>query len=421
MTVLLILIGLLFLRLAAQWGLSGLNLLNFQRAGGTLPDEVKPFMDQDTFAKSIDYSRAKEKFSMFEDMVSALLLSVVLLSGILAMGWQLLIGSPPNTSLDQAFAIFAMLWILSVFSWPLEYYQQFHLEERFGFNTTTLKTWWIDRLKGLALVVILGLPLLWLVLFIVEKTGPWWWLWAWFTVVAFQIAMTFLAPKFILPLFNKLTPLPDGKLRDSLFELAKKTRFQADEILVMDGSRRSRHANAFFTGFGRFRKIVLFDTLMEELEDEEIEAVLAHEIGHARLGHIPWMLAFSFFSLLLGLFMIDFLAKTDWFLDAFGFQQGTMGPVFLLVMLVGGLVTFWITPLSNLISRKFEYQADAFAARTLGTPKTMQSALKKLSQQNLSNPIPHPLYSAFYYSHPTLIERNKALSGQESTDPVPNL
>ena len=180
---------------------------------------------------------------------------------------------------------------LSLPGLPLDWYDQFRLEERFGFNTTTQKLWWMDRLKGLLLGIVLGYPLLVLVLKLVEWTGPWWWLWAWGALLGFQLLMLVLAPVLILPLFNKFTPLPEGSLRERLLKLAERTRFRARSIQVMDGSKRSRHSNAFFTGFGGFRKIVLFDTLIQQLAELELEAVLAHEIGHFKKKHIPKTLA----------------------------------------------------------------------------------------------------------------------------------
>ena len=185
----------------------------------------------------------------------------------------------------------------------------------------------------------------------------------------------------------------------------------------MDGSKRSKHSNAFFTGFGRFRKIVLFDTLVEQLEERELAAVLAHEIGHYKKGHIPKMLLWSAVGLLAASYALAWLAKADWFYAAFGFASGSMPVAFLLFGLLAGAVTFWLTPLASLWSRRFEYQADAFAANALGEARSLITALRKLSEKNLSNLTPHPLYSGFYYSHPALLEREKALA--QITLPAP--
>jgi STE24 endopeptidase len=300
--------------------------------------------------------------------------------------------------------------LLAVPGLPFNWYAQFRLEERFGFNTTTVKLWWTDKLKALLLATVLGYPLLVLVLSIVQKTGAAWWLWAWSCVLGFQLLMVVLAPIIILPWFNKLTPLPEGSLRDRLMSLANRTGFRAKGIQVMDGSKRSRHSNAFFTGFGRFRKIVLFDTLIEQLSEPELEAVLAHEIGHYQKKHIPKMLVWFAAGLFTGFLAVAWLAQQAWFYRAFGFEPGNMVPALLLFSLLSGVFTFWFSPLQNLWSRRYEYQADAYAAETMGETVSLIGALRKLNIKNLSNLTPHPLYSGFYYSHPTLLEREQALT-----------
>lgn len=228
-------------------------------------------------------------------------------------------------------------------------------------------------------------------------------------MLVFQLLMLVLAPIFILPLFNKFTPLPEGILRDRLLALAKRTQFRAQNIQVMDGSKRSRHSNAFFTGFGRFRKIALFDTLIQQLEERELESVLAHEIGHYKKRHVLKMLLWSAASSFIGFYLISVMAEQAWFYQAFGFQPGNLAPALLLFSLLSGLITFWFSPLFHLWSRRFEYQADAYASSIMQEADSLRAALTKLSEKNLSNLTPHPLYSGFYYSHPTLSERDTAL------------
>jgi len=263
--------------------------------------------------------------------------------------------------------------------------------------------------KGLALAALLGYPLLVLILKIVEWTGAAWWIWAWGALLGFQLLMLVLAPVVIMPLFNKFTPLPEGTLRERLLKLAGRTNFVANSIQVMDGSKRSRHSNAFFTGFGKFRKIVLFDTLVAQLNESELEAVLAHEIGHYKKKHIPKMLVFSALSSLAGFYLISVFAKQEWFYRAFGFETTNIAPALLLFTLLSGVVMFWFSPLAHWWSRRYEYQADAFAREVMNEPQSLIGALRKLNEKNLSNLTPHPLYSGFYYSHPTLVERETAL------------
>jgi STE24 endopeptidase len=221
--------------------------------------------------------------------------------------------------------------------------------------------------------------------------------------------MAVLAPVIILPLFNKFSPLPEGTLRERLLRLAGRTEFRAKSIQVMDGSKRSRHSNAFFTGFGRFRKIVLFDTLVQQLGEQELEAVLAHEIGHYKKRHLPKMLVASGLGSLAGFYLLSILAAQPWFYRSFGFGPGNIAPALLLFGLLAGLVTFWLSPLAHWWSRRYEYQADAFAARVMNEAGSLIGALRKLNEKNLGNLTPHPLYSGFYYSHPTLLEREEAL------------
>jgi STE24 endopeptidase len=232
----------------------------------------------------------------------------------------------------------------------------------------------------------------------------------------FQFLLILIAPALIMPIFNKFTPLPEGSgLRERLFALAERTHFPTRSIEVMDGSKRSHHSNAFFTGFGRFRKIVLFDTLIAQLAEVELESVLAHEIGHYKRRHVLKSLGVSIAGVFLGFAVVGWLARQHWFYEAFGFQYHTgfsaanMVPAILLFALLAGTITFWFSPLVHLWSRRFEYEADAFARATMGNAQPLVQALRKLTGKNLSNLTPHPLYSGFYYSHPTLLERERAL------------
>jgi STE24 endopeptidase len=311
--------------------------------------------------------------------------------------------------------LFATGIALSVPELPFAWYAQFKIEQRFGFNTTTITTWVLDRLKALMLALLLGYPLIALVLKLIEWTGADWWLWAAAVVMAFQLLLLFIAPAVIMPLFNKFTPLPEGSLRERLFAMAQRTGFPTRRIDVMDGSRRSRHSNAFFIGFGRFRKIVLFDTLIGQLAERELESVLAHEIGHYKKRHVVKLLALSITGVFVAFAAMAWLARQQWFYRAFGFREhgeftaANLLPAMLLFALLGGAINFWLSPFIHMWSRRFEYQADAFARATMGEPHSLVQALRKLSEKNLSNLTPHPLYSGFYYSHPTLLERERAL------------
>lgn len=390
--------------------LEKLNRDQAQKSRDTVPDAFRDTVTPETQRKTVDYTIAKSRFSTFSGVLDSAVLVALLWTGLLPLSWKWAGELAGQGVWSQSAWLFAVGMALSLPSLPLEWWGQFRLEERFGFNTTTLGTWILDRLKGLLLASVLGLPLLALILKLVDWMGTSWWAWAWAVLFGFQILILFLAPVVIMPLFNKFTPLPEGSLRDRLLHLGERTGFNARTIQVMDGSKRSRHANAFFTGFGRFRKIVLFDTLIAQLSEAELEAVLAHEIGHHRRRHIPQRLVWAGVSSLAGFALIGWLAAAPWFKAAFGFPaESGVAPALLLFALISPAVLFWSSPLGNLWSRRHEFEADRYAREAVGGPAPLIGALRKLSEKNLSNLNPHPWYSFFHYSHPTLVERERAL------------
>lgn len=400
---------LIVLRLVAELVLSLLNCAEAKKHASAPPPAVAAITDADSYAKSVEYTLAKGRFGRIELVWDAIVVLVVLGSGVLP--WIYGFFAPLSSAgvWDDALFLIATGLLLSVPSIPLDWWGQFRLEAKFGFNKSTLGLWIADKFKGLALGLAIGFPLLWALLSLVRLAGPTWWIWGFALVFVFQLLMLVLYPKLIMPLFNKLTPLPEGELRQRLLALSERTGFRASTIQVMDGSKRSGHSNAFFTGFGRFRRIVLFDTLIAQLKPEELEAVLAHEVGHYKRGHIPKTIALSAVLMLGGFAAIAWLAQAPWFNAAFGFPAGEIAPAFLLFGMLSGLATFWFTPLGNYFSRKHEYEADAFAREAVGGAQPMIGALRVLARKNLSNLTPHRWFSGFYYSHPTLVEREQAL------------
>lgn len=413
-TVLVVFVLLLVLKLATSIVLDLLNLRYARARSGEVPEGFRDFIDLPTYQKSIEYTSAKTRFGIVSDLYDAGVLALVLLLGILPWLYELFSCWFGFGIWGQALVLFLIGLVLGIPSMPFDYWSTFKLEERFGFNKSTKKLWVMDKVKGTLIGFVIGYPLLALLIYLVSAAGVLWWVWGFAVFFIFQLVMVVAYPMFIMPLFNKLEPMEEGDLKTRLFALADRTGFQAQTILVMDGSKRSGHSNAFFSGFGRFRRIVLFDTLIEQMEPEELEAVLAHEIGHYKLGHIPKMMAMAAFSSL-GMFaVLGWLANADWFVEAFHFSlppEGGIGivPVLLLFMLLSGLVTFWLSPLTSRLSRKHEYEADAFARDAMGSDKPLSQALRKLHKENLSNLTPHPLYSNFHYSHPTLVEREASL------------
>ena len=409
-------LALILSRAVAELWLSRLNERHVRAHANEVPPVFRGTIDDATYRRSVDYTLAKSRFGDVVIVFDTVLLIAILFSGVLPWAFAKFTATFGTSVRAIGGFLFAVGVVLTISSLPLAWYAQFKLEDRFGFNTTTVKTWVLDRLKGFLLAVLVGFPLLALVLKLIEWTGSNWWIWAALLVIAFQLLLMLIAPAVIMPLFNKFTPLPDGStLRERLFALARHTNFPTRSIEVMDGSKRSRHSNAFFTGFGRFRKIVLFDTLVAQLAEPELESVLAHEIGHYKKRHVMKLLAVSIFGVFIGFAAIAWLARQQWFYRAFGFEYhagfaaANVVPAMLLFVLLAGTISFWFSPLLHMWSRRFEYEADAFARATMGEAQPLIQALRKLTEKNLSNLTPHPLYSGFYYSHPSLIERERAL------------
>jgi len=403
--------ALLALRLGGELWLGALNRREVRRHAGRPPAAVGAIMDEATYRRAAAYTLVRSRFGALTEVYGTLVLVLALASGVLPWLFiHLTAWGAPGTTWSQALFILAALGLLAIPALPFEWWETFRIEARFGFNQMTPRLWLMDKLKGAGLAVAIGFPLLWALLSLVRWVGAAWWLWGFALLFAFQLLMIVLYPKLILPLFNKLTPLPAGELRDRLMTLGERTGFRAKAIEVIDGSKRSGHSNAYFTGFGRFRRIVLFDTLIAQLHTDELEAVLAHEIGHYRRGHIPKMIAVSAALQFAGFAAVAWLAASPWFNTAFGFPAGALAPAFLLFALLSGVVTFWFSPVLNFFSRKHEYEADAFARGAVGGAAGLVAALRKLAQKNLTNLTPHPWFSAFFYSHPTLVERERALT-----------
>src|SRR5437867_1042633 len=367
--------------LTALW-LSRLNQRHVRANANEVPAAFREIIDEPTYRRSVDYTLAKSRFGEIAGAFDFLLLIAVLFSGVLPWAFGKFTANFGTSVWAMASFLLVTGIALSVLALPFAWYAQFKLEERFGFNTTTMKTWVVDRVKGFLLALLLGYPLLALVLKLIEWTGTNWWLWSAAVVIAFQLLLLLIAPVIIMPLFNKFTPLPEGALRERLFALAQRTNFPTRSIEVMDGSKRSRHSNAFFTGFGRFRKIILFDTLFAQLTEPEVESVLAHEIGHYKKRHVLKLLGVSIAGVLVAFAAITWLAGQRWFYRAFGFEHqagfaaASVVPAMLLFALLAGTISFWASPFIHIWSRRFEYEADACARATMGEAQSLVHALR---------------------------------------------
>ncbi|MDG1324927.1 MAG: M48 family metallopeptidase [Opitutales bacterium] len=398
-----------------EYFLKVLNEKHVANLIGAQPEESKSLMDDETWRKASNYSISKSRFSRVEEIFGFVIFFPVFLY-VLPTVFEIW----PVTLFDSvwwgAFVATALLNVLQIPGLFFDWYNQFTLEEKFGFNKSTKKLWVMDKVKGMILGFVLSYLLLalliWLYRTISEASPAYWWAMAFVVFFGIQLLMMVLYPKLILPLFNKLTPLEDGELKDRLMALSDKTGFKANTIEVIDGSKRSGHSNAYFTGFGRFRRIVLYDTLIKQMSIEEIEAVLAHEVGHYKMGHIPKRLVMSFVMGLAGFGLMGYLLESAWFYSGLGLDVSlisSLSPLIIGLSLTLGFFTYWLTPVSNLFSRKHEFEADHFAKIAVGGEEPLISALRKLYVENLSHPLPHPLMAGFHYSHPTLLEREGAM------------
>ena len=353
--------------------------------------------------KAADYTLAKARVAQLDILLdAAILLGFTLLGGLSALDQVILSWIAPGLW-QQVALVLSFILIGSVLGLPLSLYQTFVLEQKFGFNKMTLRLWLIDSVKGLLLGLVLGLPLVALVLWLMHAGGAYWWLWTWAALVFWQLLMMAIAPNFIMPLFNKFTPLEDEDLKARVNALMQRSGFEAKGFFVMDGSRRSAHSNAFFTGFGASKRVVFFDTLLKQLTPAEMEAVLAHELGHFKHRHIFKMLLTHFVMSLLGLALLGALSQQTWFYTGLGITPSLNGGnealALLLFMLVVPVFTFFLAPLSSWRSRVQEYESDAYAISQ--TPASdLASALLKLYQDNASTLTPDPWFVTFYASHP---------------------
>ena len=374
------------------------------------PKELADVFDAKTYAKSQAYTLASMKLSTVSETCNTLVLTLAIMAG----GFNyldLLVRAAGYGPLVTGLAYIGALALISgIIGTPFEIYHTFVLEKRFDFNTTTPGTFVLDRIKGLLLTAIIGGALVSGLLLFLHETGPYAWLFCWGFAVLLSLGLTYIAPTWILPLFNKFTPLGAGELRDKLEAFADKAGFELSGIFVMDGSKRSTKGNAFFTGFGKRRRIALFDTLIKEMDADEIVAVLAHEVGHAKLGHIKKRLVTGILKAGAVFYLMSLFLDSKGLFAAFGMEHMSLYAGLVFFVLLYTPLSLVLSVVANAISRKHEFQADAFAARTTGRPEDMVSALKKLSASNLSNLTPHPLSVWLEYSHPPVLARIRALS-----------
>jgi STE24 endopeptidase len=413
----------LYIALAALdlgWALflSSLNYRNVAGHSGLVPEALRASVSAEEAKKSASYSMAGMRLSFVASPIETAIFVAASASGAFGLLDAWTGGASSSSYWHGALFLGAILLANALLSSPFSLYSTFVLEKRYGFNTTSPKTWLLDALKSALISIALGLPLLGLLYTFIDSLGGIWWLVAATAFSCINVLLSILYPLVIAPLFNKFEPLPEGELATKIAELARRVGFRTSGIFVMNGSKRSRHSNAYFTGLGRVKRIVLYDTLVSSMSEEEILAVLAHEMGHEKKRHVLKMTLASIALYFLGFRILDLLMNWPELYAAFGFASPSKHAILLILGLVSGPATFFLNPAFSAWSRKHEYEADTFAVEALASearaadaagPDALSSALVRLNRENASNLWPHRLYSFWYYSHPTLVERLAAI------------
>ncbi|MGA1825758.1 MAG: M48 family metallopeptidase [bacterium] len=384
-------------------GIDKLNVNHLRKYGEKIPKAFEGMIDGEELQKIRNYTLDKIHFSFFQTVICKLFFLYIVLSGILP--WL----AKTVAHMDYVWAGLIFFSVPSILAalvdLPFDLYHSFVIEERYGFNTKTFKTWVSDLCKSIVVIAILGGILLSALLLLLKYMGPSWWIWTWATLLGFQLLMTVIYPTVIAPIFNKFTPLEESNLKCKIEQLAKRVGLTVRGIFQMDASKRTRHTNAYLSGLGKAKRIVLYDSLIESHSEDEILGVLAHEIGHLKKHHIKKHLAvFSVFSLVL-FYLASQLITWDVMFISFGFSEISLYVGLFLLGLLWGPIGYFLSPLMMAISRKFEREADLYSFGLMKSTAPLTLALKKMAKDNLSNLTPHPLYVWFHYSHPPLLER----------------
>jgi STE24 endopeptidase len=396
--------------LVADFGLERyLAFLNIKESGKELPALLRNIYDPEKYAKQQDYFRTNSRFGMLTSSFSFII--IMIMFGFGGFSWvDGLVQQQVQSAIWTPILFFGVLYFANdILSIPFDIYDTFVIEQKFGFNKVTPKLFVLDKLKGYGMTLILGGGILFLIIWIYTLTPTYFWLLAWAVITAFSLFMTMFYSQIIVPLFNKQTPLGEGELRTEIEKFAVKSGFKLDNIFVIDGSKRSTKANAYFSGLGSKKRIVLYDTLMDKMTVEEIVAVLAHEVGHYKHKHTLINFLISIPYTLLLFFAFGFILQSDAFAQALGGTVASFHLNALAFSILYSPISLMLDTAMNVLSRKFEYQADAFAAK-YGYAPQLESGLKKLTATSLGNLMPHPLYVFFHYSHPTLYQRISKLN-----------
>jgi len=389
--------------LAAALGVQywlGFRQLRFVRAHReSVPEAFRDTVSDEAHRKAADYTVAKTRFNLVSHAIGAVLLLIWTLGGGLDLVDRIWRGAVATDLPRGVAVVLSVIFIMGLLDLPLSIYATFRLEQRFGFNRTTPRLFAVDLVKSAVLGLVIGAPLVYAILWIMQEAGSLWWLYAWAVWIGFALVQTWAYPRLIAPLFNRFTPLADESLRERVDRLARATGFAVKDVFVMDGSRRSAHGNAYMTSFGASKRIVFFDTLLSALQADEVEAVLAHELGHYKLRHVMKKLGLVAVISGLGWALLGWLSGEAWFYAGLGVSRPSPCMALLLFMMVGPVFALFLRPFMSGLSRRYEFEADDFA-RKFSDARALTRGLVKLYRDNANTLTPDPLYSAFYHTHP---------------------
>ena len=403
--------------LCIRYWLSWLNRAYLRMHGQTVPPEFQGVIDPDHLKKITNYTLENSRFGMIESIISNLLMIAFLFGGLLGY-YDRWVNSLTSSFIGQGIIFTLVLfYIETIIGIPFSLYRNFRIENHYGFNTMTVRLWITDLVKSIAIATVLSSAVVFVVLAIVQASPYWWWFWVWLFLLVFGIFVMYISPTIIEPLFFKFEPVKAEGLEERIRILMEKAGLKVSRVFQVDASRRSRHSNAYFTGIGRVKRIVLFDTLIEQMSQDEILAVLAHEVGHWKKRHVLKSIVLTESMAFCGLFIAFHLISWDSLPGVINLPQASFYVRVIIIGFIGSLVMFPLTPFFSYLSRRNEREADRFASELTHHPEYLASSLVKLSQENLSNLHPHPLYAKIYYSHPPVVERIRKLreTGERGT------
>lgn len=404
-----ILFALFAVTTAFTYWLRSINLAHLKQHGSCVPAGFEDLVSSETLAKTSAYTFESSRLGLWESLFDNLLLLLFLFAGLLAV-YDRFILSLTGSFIQQGVFFFLLLsWVQTLLEMPFSLYGTFVVEARHGFNKTTPRLWLTDLVKSQLIGAILLCLVLGVTFALIQWSAAHWWLWVWGFMALFTLFMMFISPYVIEPLFNKFEPVTEAGLEDEIRAMMEKAGLKVGNVMQMDASKRSGHSNAYFTGIGRVKRIVLYDTLIQQMSHREIVAVLAHEIGHWRLGHIWKRLLLAEAVAFFGAWGAYLALNWPGLPGLLGYNDLSLAARMIILGFVASLLMFPLTPLSSWLSRRQEYAADRFAGKVSGDPEALATALVKLAAENLSNLHPHPFYAAFYYSHPPVVQRVRSL------------